>query len=306
MAADDDRHDPGLPDGGTSPGQDDPAEREESLCTSGASGVNHRPNIRETPHPRHSRSLEYGLALLECFSAESHTLGIANLADMLAVSRSTTHRYALTLASLEYLEQDSKRKYRLAGGAADVGLTMLAMIAVRAGSWPVLEELRDQTGHTASFGVLNGARATYVQRAHGHGRGQYQADGDLGPGAHVPLHCTALGKAMLASQPEKRLRELTAEIILTREGPNTITAKHAFLQAIARTKGARVAVSDEEHTAGVRSIAVAVKGRATRETFGIEVTVPAARYTPAELRRHIGPSVRAAAQVISTQLGGGR
>jgi IclR family pca regulon transcriptional regulator len=269
-----------------------------------ASGRNHTPNILEVPNPRRSRSLEYGLAMLECFSGEWHTLGIADIADLLGLSRSTTHRYALTLVVEGWLEQDSHRKYLIAGRAGDVGQSILALIAARAGSWPVLQELSAQTGHTASFGVLNGAQATYVQRAHSHGRGQYQADGNLGPGAHVPLHCTALGKAMLANQPEKRQCELIAEMTLTREGPNTITAKHSLLQALARSKAARIAISDEEHAAGVRSIAVAINHRTRRQTFGIEVTVPAARCTPAELKRLIGPNVQAAAQGISTHLRG--
>jgi DNA-binding IclR family transcriptional regulator len=265
----------------------------------------HTPNILKVPNPRHSRSMEYGLALLECYTGEWHTLGIADMAQLVGLNRSTTHRYALTLVAEGWLEQDSHRKYRLANRAVDVGQSILALIAVQAGSWPVLQELRDQTGHTASFGVLDGARSIYVQRAHSHGCGQYLADGDLGPGAHVPLHCTALGKAMLASQPEKRQRELIAEMKLTREGPNTITAKHAFLQMLARSKAAGIAISDEEHAAGARSIAVAITHRARKQTFGIEVTVPAVQYTLAELTRDIDPKVRAAAQSISTHLKGG-
>jgi IclR family pca regulon transcriptional regulator len=265
-----------------------------------------KPRITPLPDPRLSRSLEYGLSMLECFSAERPTIGIADMADMLNLTRSTIHRYAITLVELERLEQNSSRKYRLAAGAADVGLWVLAVIAARAGSRPVLDELRDQTGHTASFGVLDGARAIYVQRAHSHGRGQYQADGDLRAGAHVPLHCTALGKAMLASQPEKRQRELIADMTLTREGPNTITTKHALLQQLAQIKAARFAVSDEEHAAGVRSIAVSIKDPMTQQTLGIAVTVPAARYTPGELARRIGPNVRAAVRGISARLGTNR
>ena len=289
-----------------SPRQTDPDEREELMRKRrAASGRDHTPNILKVPDPRRSRSMEYSLALLECFTGEWRTLGIADMADLLGLSRSTTHRYALTLVVEGWLEQDSHRKYRLGDRAADVGHSILALIAARAGSWPVLQELREQTGHTASFGVLDGARATYVQRAHSHGRGQYHADGDLGPGSHVPLHCTALGKAMLASQPYKRQRELIAEMKLTREGPNTIVAKHEFLQVLARSKAAGIAISDEEHAAGARSIAVAVTGRAGKQTFGIEVTVPTAQYTLAELRRDIAPKVRAAGQGISTHLRGG-
>lgn len=289
-----------------SPRQPDPSKRAERVGKGKAvSGRPHAPNILEVPDPNRSRSLEYGLAMLQCFSGERHTLGGADLADMLGLSRATTHRYALTLVSTGWLEQDSRRKYRLADSAADVGMSKLALIATRADSWAVLRELRDQTGHTASFGVLDGLQATYVQRAYGYRLGQYQADGDLGPGTHVPLHCTALGKAMLASQPEQRRRELIAKMTLTREGPNTIRTKRAFMQALARCKAAGLAIGDEEQAAGVRSIAVAVKHQAHRQTFGIEVTVPAELYTLTELRRDIGPDVRAAARAIAAHLRGG-
>jgi IclR family transcriptional regulator, pca regulon regulatory protein len=253
---------------------------------------------------RYSQSLELGVAILRAFSPERKLRGIADLADELGMSRSTTHRYVITLVALGFLEQDASRKYRLGPHVVDLGLTVLATITSRPGVRLVLEDLRDRTGHTASLGVLGGAWAIYVQRAHSHGRGQYQADGDLGPGTHLPLHCTALGKAMLASHPERQQRELIAEMTLTREGPNTITTKHALLQALARIKAAGFAISDEEHAAGVRSIAIIVNGRASRQTFAVEVTVPAARYTAAELTRHVGPSLREAARHIHAHRSG--
>jgi IclR helix-turn-helix domain len=77
--------------------------------------------ILPQPDPRLSRSLEYGVAILECYSSDRQELGIAELADIVGISRSTTHRYAITLVELGFLEQDSKRKYRLARHAADAG-----------------------------------------------------------------------------------------------------------------------------------------------------------------------------------------
>ncbi|MGA9286089.1 MAG: helix-turn-helix domain-containing protein, partial [Solirubrobacteraceae bacterium] len=61
--------------------------------------------IKPAPVPRFSRSLEYGLALLECFTSEHPARQISDLADILKLSRSTTHRYAQTLLALERLEQ---------------------------------------------------------------------------------------------------------------------------------------------------------------------------------------------------------
>src|ERR1700733_5757810 len=68
------------------------------------------PSLRE---PRYSQSLERGLAILSCFTPKRPVLGIADIADELGMSRSTTHRYVITLLALGYLEQGASRQYRL-------------------------------------------------------------------------------------------------------------------------------------------------------------------------------------------------
>ena len=93
--------------------------------------------------------MEYGLALLECFSAEHPAQQISDLADILGLSRSTTHRYLQTLFAMERLEQDPKRRYRLTHVAADPGTKAIDTLrAETPQARPILEKLRDQTGWT--------------------------------------------------------------------------------------------------------------------------------------------------------------
>ena len=80
------------------------------------------PGLRE---PRYSQSLERGLAILACFTAKRPVLGIADIADELGMSRSTTHRYVITLVALGYLEQGASRKYRLGLRVTDLGMSAL-------------------------------------------------------------------------------------------------------------------------------------------------------------------------------------
>jgi DNA-binding IclR family transcriptional regulator len=68
------------------------------------------PSLRE---PRDSHSLERGLAILVCFTRSRPILGIADIADDLGMSRSTTHRYVIMLVALGYLEQRAPGKYGL-------------------------------------------------------------------------------------------------------------------------------------------------------------------------------------------------
>jgi len=64
---------------------------------------------------RLSRSLLSGLLVLSCFPADGGYLGIAELARMLGMNTSTTHRYVTTLLAVGLLERDATtRRYRLA------------------------------------------------------------------------------------------------------------------------------------------------------------------------------------------------
>ena len=100
------------------------------------------PSLRE---PRYSQSLERGLAILGCFTPERPVLGIADIADDLGMSRSTTHRYVITLVALGFLEQGASRKYRLGLRVTDLGMSALNSTGLREHSRPYLEELRQRT-----------------------------------------------------------------------------------------------------------------------------------------------------------------
>jgi len=255
--------------------------------------------IRDEPDPRLSRSLEYGVAILECFSGEQQALGIAALADIVGISRSTTHRYAITLVALGYLEQDSKRRYLLSARAASPGSAAIGAIRRQVPARAALEELREETGHTVSMAVLDRTRLIYVHRLLGHRRGQYEIDRDLGVGATIPLHCTALGKVLLASLSDAERRELLASLELARYGPNSIADRKKLIAGLDRISVREPVVSDEELVLGARSIAVLVPRPLGEHPLAIDVTAPSAAFTVEQLLRHAGPPLKRAARLIS-------
>jgi IclR family transcriptional regulator, pca regulon regulatory protein len=249
--------------------------------------------------PQFSQSLAYGVAILECFTIERPAVRISELADMLELSRSTAHRYAATLVVLGYLEQDKGRRYRLSPYASRPGLAFIDTIRLETpAAVTILEDLREQTGHTVSMGALDGTRVIYTHRLLAHGTGQYEADMDLAVGTYVPAHCTAIGKSLLASLSEPEQREALARLTLTREGPNTIMSKPALASELACIRADRVAVCNEEQKRGVRSIAAAIPHPGRSRPLAVSVTVPAEPYTVKAMIAKFGPHVRAAAERI--------
>src|SRR5271154_191505 len=146
------------------------------------------PSLRE---PRYSQSLERGLAILGCFTPKRPVLGIADIADELGMSRSTTHRYVITLVALGYLEQGASRKYRLGLRVTDLGMSALNSTGLREHSRPYLEELRQRTTYTVNLAVLDGPEILYVDRARSFRRGQSSLDLNLRTGSRLPRYCTA-------------------------------------------------------------------------------------------------------------------
>lgn len=257
------------------------------------------PRIRTAPDPRMSRSFEYSVAVLESFSRERRPLGISELASIMGLSRPTTHRYAVTLVALGYLEQDDKRRYRLSTRAAGPGRSAIGAVRRQVSAQVALEDLRDKVGHTVSMGVLDRNRVVYVHRLFGHRRGQYAIDMELGVGASVPVYCTALGKVLLASVSEGERRELLETLQLVPHGPNSIVVKGDLVDEIGRVNVREATLSDEELTAGSRSVAVLVPRPAGEYPLAIEVTVPSSAYTAQRLLDEVGPLVKRAALLIS-------
>ncbi len=254
---------------------------------------------------RFSSSLRAGLAILRCFSAEQPVLGIANLADQLSMSRSTTHRYASTLVALGYLEQDHARRYRLAPRVVDVGMSVLDAMALRGLAHEHLRELREQTGRSVSLAVLDGPDVRYIDQLRGWRLGQYAADLDLGVGVRLPVSCSATGKVLLAGLPDAERDELLANLDLPRRGPNSITSKRALRSALEQVLADGFALDDEELAAGVRALAAPVTGSDGDVVAAIGIPVPSDAFSREDLFEVLGPPLRAAASRISAALASG-
>ena len=261
--------------------------------------VDSPPDIRPSPEPKYSRSLEFGLAIIGCFTTKRQVLRTSELADMIKVSRSTTHRYAMTLVELGYLEQDGSRRYRLTRRAGDPGIAVINRLRTETqAARPILEDLRETTGHTVSMGVLDGKDVLYTYRLFAHGQGQYEADLGLDVGAYVPAYCTAIGKALLASLGAAEQRKAIARQRLKAMGPNTITNEMVLVDSLLRVRAAGIAACDEEQARNVRSIAAAITHAERSQPMAISVTVPAKRMSLAAMRTRLGPHVLAAAERI--------
>jgi IclR family transcriptional regulator, pca regulon regulatory protein len=258
------------------------------------------PSLRE---PRYSQSLERGLAILGCFTPERPVLGIADIAGELGMSRSTTHRYVITLVALGFLEQGASRKYRLGLRVTDLGMSALNSTGLGEHALPYLEELRKRTSYTASLAVLDGPEILYVERARSFRRGQELIDLNLRPGSRLPAHCTSMGKVLLAFLPEEEQRELIGNMTLTRHGPNSITSKKALRTELEHVREEGMAVNDEELATGLYSISAPVRNESREVVAAVNIAAHSSMISLEELLVALGPHLVSTADNISARLG---
>jgi IclR family pca regulon transcriptional regulator len=257
------------------------------------------PDLRE---PRFSQSLERGLAILGCFTPERPLLGIADLAEELDMSRSTTHRYAVTLVALGYLQQGAARKYRLALRVTNLGMAAMSATGLREHAHQCLEELRNRSGYTASLAVLDGEEIVLVDLVRTLRRDGRKHGLGLAIGACVPTYCTAAGKVLMAHLSEGEQRELIAAMKLTKRTANTITSRRVLQEELEQVFEGGLALGDEEFAPQTLSIAAPVRDEA-RVIAAVSLSAHASMISLEELASALGPHLISTADRISARLG---
>ncbi len=258
------------------------------------------PSLRE---PRYSQSLERGLAILGCFTPARPVLGIADIADELGMSRSTTHRYVITLVALGYLEQGASRKYRLGLRVTDLGMSAINSTGLREHARPYLEELRQRTSYTTCLSVLDGTEILCVDRARSFRRGLTEAERQLEPGSRLPAHATSIGKLLMAFLPQNEQRDVLASLKTSKVGPNTITAKRTLRDELDQVREAGFAVNDEELESELLCIAAPVRNASREVVAGVNIAARRSMISLEELVDALSPHLLSTADRISARLG---
>jgi len=243
-------------------------------------------------------SVANAIRLLKVFSDDEYEIGISSLAKRLGLAKSTVHRLASTLIAEKLLEQNTQDgKYRLGLLLFELGSLVRRKMDVSAEARPLLKALMEQTGETVHLAVLDDQAVLYVNRI----ESRRAIRMGFGLGTRAPLHCTALGKVLLAFQPREFIEEVIANG-LTRRTPETLTRPQALRQELAAIRARGYAIEDEEIEIGLRSIAAVVRGDSGNAIAAIDIAGPAHRLTKKVLLSY-ARDLMGATEAVSMRLG---
>jgi IclR family acetate operon transcriptional repressor len=218
-------------------------------------------------------------------------------AKQLRMSKSTTHRYLVTLEKLGAVERDLQERFHLGLKMIELAGLTLSNLDLRKHAEAFLDELAAQTKETIHLAVPSGTQIVYIAKA----------DSALSIrmfshiGAQAPIYCTALGKAMLAYSTSTKVDEVLRAGLPSRT-PHTITSRQALQHELERVRSLGYAIDDEENEIGVCCIGAPIFDYSARAIGAISISGPVDRMTPAR-RLEFGLMVRDTGLRLSKRMG---
>lgn len=237
-------------------------------------------------------------AILQALSERNET-GISDLSVRLAMPKATVYRFLQTMKTLGFVRQESdSERYGLTMRVFELGTKALQFPDLIDLAKHHMQMLADQTGETVHLGTLIDSEIIYVHKVDSrHMLGMYSR-----VGRRAPLHCTAIGKVLMAwENPERRERVLKgAEFKRFRD--KTIVEPAAFAAELERVKAQGFGEDREEFDDHIRCLGVPIFDRLNQPIAGMSVSFPTFRYDEAK-EPEIVAILKAASRDISTRLG---
>lgn len=193
------------------------------------------------------KTLAKALNVLEAVARCDHPPTVGELAGMLGLARPTVYRLVQTLVGTGFLQQ-SANDARLGIGFAVLPLasSLLDRNRLRLEALPHLQALAQKINERVNLGVLHRDHVLVIGGAEKPSLPTIYSRF----GRAVPLHCCALGKAMLAFLPGDEARALLEARPMTARTPNTITTMPAMEKELAaiRARGYSTEVGENSPT----------------------------------------------------------
>ena len=238
------------------------------------------------------QSVERAIDLLETLS-RGGPLGVSELVLQTGLPLGTVHRLLSTLNARGYTQQLTDRRYAV--GAAALSLTSSSQQTVADLGQPGIHQLTAAFGESANLAVLQGDAMVYVAQSPSPHSLRIFAE----VGRQVPLHSTAIGKAVLSTFTDDQVVELLAKTRLTASTPYTLTRPAEILAELAVIRSRGFAIDDQEQELSVRCVAAPVAtehGRPAR--IAMSISGPTERFTGSDAMS-AGPVVVSAASTLA-------
>jgi IclR family acetate operon transcriptional repressor len=246
------------------------------------------------------QSVARALSLLELLAEYDNGATLTEIAGRLELHPSTVHRILQTMAEYNYVRQDSRKVYHLGLAPLRLGAAVEEQLDIRKLAMDDLRALARQTGEMANLVLPSGNRVVYVAQVNPQTTRGIRMFTRIG--AQVPLHCTAVGKCVLADFTEEEMDRFLQESTLSAHTEQTITDPGVLRRELDEVRSQGYAIDDREYDLGVRCVSSPIRDRTGAVAAAIGVSGSSGRITPDRFM-DLGALVSDSAERVSRRLG---
>ena len=243
--------------------------------------------------------LDKSLSVLELLLQKGSPMNMTELSKKLGFYTSTIHRILDTLKHWGYVEQDPHtQKYQLGLKALELGMAKLHQMDLVREATPYLKELVKQCNETVHLGVLGEGEVLYLAKEESSQTIRMISY----VGRRAPLHCTALGKVLLAYLPEGERKKILGKKVLPQLTENTITGKRELEKELGKVREQGFALDREENEKDVRCVAAPIRNYQGEVIAALSISSPAFRIDK-NIQNNLKNALIETSEKISKRLG---
>jgi DNA-binding IclR family transcriptional regulator len=237
--------------------------------------------------------------ILKCLSKDKAHFKISEVARQLNLDRSATYRILLSLERCGLVEKDEKTgEYSLGLSTFEIGNTYLSRMDFIKISKPIMTELALKVQETVHLAVLSDTEIVYVDKV--------DSPRTLGVmskiGQRAPVYCTALGKVLLAFQPESEQTRIIRKIRLIPFTPRTITSKEKLVDELNAIRKRGYSLDHREIEQEVECIGAPIRDHLGNVIAALSISGPQRKINTPMERQYISQVTEAAA-LVSSKMG---
>jgi len=240
------------------------------------------------------KSVSRALDIITLVSLKKGGLGVTEIANQIDINKSSVYRILSTLVQYGYIEQDNETgKYKLGYKFLDISSKLLESIDLRAEARVYLQELENETNEVIHLVVYDQGEVVYIEKLDGNETLRMHSK----VGKRAPMHCTSVGKAILAHLPSSIVLDILDRKGLPMHTDKTITNKEDFLSELITVRQKGFALDLEENEYGITCIAVPIFDHMSHVIAAISISGPTIRMTEERLNelqsrlQHIGKQI---------------
>lgn len=222
---------------------------------------------------------------------------VMEIAERVDRAQSVVHNHLSTLRELEYVVKSGK-EYRLTLRFLGLGERVRHRIPLYEAAHPEVRKLGTETGELITLLVEEHGRGIYLDIEQGSREVQYPAI----PGVRTYLHCSAVGKSILAHLSDETRERILREHGLPGQTPQTITDRATLRDELEKVRKRGLAFDMEEFREGLKSVGAPIMRQDGTVLGALSIAGPAHRMGDDRMEEELAPKLRQSINVIELNL----